>query len=991
MASFMGGNPRIACRRPKLSLVDSPFVRVASTLDRVTAVLFLLVASLLVFPSSSLAQGVQTGTITGTVRDAGGLVLPGVTVTVSSPALQGNRTAVTDANGVYVVRALPPGRYTVAIELDGFARQETSAMVDLGAPSIVDAALQPAGLQETVTVSAPVASALTTTHGGANYRNVEIDALATPRTLSGIAELAPGLTDNTPNTRQVTISGAFAYDNVFLVDGVDVSDNLFGDPNSLFIEDAIEETQVLTSGVPAEYGRFSGGVVNAITKRGGDIFSGSFRTNLTNPAWTDETPFEQEQGTERESVLSKVFEGTMGGPVLRSRLWFFGAGRYTDQAESVALNITGLQLNETQENKRYEIKLTGTAASAHTFQGSYLNNDTKSFERVFDFSIDTRAVNSPHIPNDLTAINYKGVLSSKLLVEAQFSQKDYRFEGAGGTLTDIHESPFITQTPELGLYNAPYFDATDPEDRNNRQVTGSLAYFLTTPRTGSHDIKGGFEWYRSINTGGNSQSPTSYVFFADHLTDVEGEPVFNSDGRLIPVFSPFNTFVNNWQATRGAELDITTTSFYVHDRWSANRHWSFDLGLRYERVRSEATGGILGIDTDTFVPRLAASFDPTGDGQWVVQATYAHYAGKYSEAQFSANTNVGNPDLVQLLYVGPEGQGLDFEPGFDIANNYVAVNGEFARENVLFEDGLSSPTTREFTLSAGRSLGSHGYAKASYIWRDVSDFVEDFSDLTTGSTTVERDGVAYGPFVNKIYRNTDLPIRSYQALQFSGRYRLLDAWSVNGHWTVQLENEGNFEGEATNQPALSSVIGDQPELFNEVRHYPIGTLAGFQHHKIRLWTIYNLGLDRLGSVDLSAMWRYDSGQTGSFVELGAPLTEVQEQIGAIYPSLPPEQTVFFGRRGAIQFDGAHVFDLAATYQIPLFRSLRPWLKAEVRNVFNNDTLTSYNTAVVGDFDGPLDELGLPMNFIRDPGFGKADGNGDFPIPRTFLVAVGFRF
>jgi outer membrane receptor protein involved in Fe transport len=128
---------------------------------------------------------------------------------------------------------------------------------------------------------------LASPQGGANYKAAEIDALPTPRTLSGIAELAPGLTDNTPNAGQVTIAGGFAYDNVFLVDGVDVNDNLFGDPDNLFIEDAIEETQVLTSGISAEYGRFTGGVVNAITKKGGDIFSGSFRVNLTNPAWTD--------------------------------------------------------------------------------------------------------------------------------------------------------------------------------------------------------------------------------------------------------------------------------------------------------------------------------------------------------------------------------------------------------------------------------------------------------------------------------------------------------------------------------------------------------------------------------------------------------------------------------------------------------------------------------------------------------------------------------
>ena len=82
-----------------------------------------------------------------------------------------------------------------------------------------------------------------------------------------------------------------------MVNGVDVNDNLFAQPQNLFIEDAIEETQVLTSGISAEYGRFTGGVVNAITKSGGNTFSGSYRMNLLNPAWTDETPFEARSPT----------------------------------------------------------------------------------------------------------------------------------------------------------------------------------------------------------------------------------------------------------------------------------------------------------------------------------------------------------------------------------------------------------------------------------------------------------------------------------------------------------------------------------------------------------------------------------------------------------------------------------------------------------------------------------------------------------------------
>jgi outer membrane receptor for ferrienterochelin and colicin len=94
---------------------------------------------------------------------------------------------------------------------------------------------------------------------------------------------------------------------------------LFARPDDLFVEEAIEETQVLTSAVSAEYGRFSGGVVNAVTKRGGNLFSGSVRSNLSNAAWTDETPFEKAAGTRRQSRMDRYYEGTLGGPLREDR------------------------------------------------------------------------------------------------------------------------------------------------------------------------------------------------------------------------------------------------------------------------------------------------------------------------------------------------------------------------------------------------------------------------------------------------------------------------------------------------------------------------------------------------------------------------------------------------------------------------------------------------------------------------------------------------
>jgi hypothetical protein len=286
-------------------------------------------ALVLALAAPASGQGLQTGIITGTVTTPDGLSLPGATVTVSSPALQGTRTAATDVNGNYVIRGLPPGQYTVAIEMAGLSTKTEQTIVALGRTTTLDSVMDVAGVQEQVQVVAESTPVVTNTVVGANFRSEQINSLPVGRTPQLIAEMAPNLTDNTPNTGQLTIAGGLAFDNVFLVDGVDVNDNIFGTANNLFIEDTVEETQVLTSGISAEYGRFSGGVVNIVTKRGGNHFTGSYRLNFQNPSWTDETPFET---TERADDLQQIHEGTFGGPLLRERLWFFLSGRSQETA-----------------------------------------------------------------------------------------------------------------------------------------------------------------------------------------------------------------------------------------------------------------------------------------------------------------------------------------------------------------------------------------------------------------------------------------------------------------------------------------------------------------------------------------------------------------------------------------------------------------------------------------------------------------------------------
>ena len=946
--------------------------------------------------SGASAQGVQTGTVRGKVLDAQELAVPGVRVVLTSPALQGTREATTAGDGAFVFVALPPGDYTIRFERTGFGTEELTDTVPLGGALIVQMMMHVAAVKDVVNVVAPDRPD-TGASVGLNIRKEEIDSLATGRSLTGIATLSPGVTTNAPNAGQLIISGSFGFDNIFMLNGVDVNDNIFGDPQSLFIEDAIAETQVLTSGIRAEYGRFSGGVVNAITKSGGNTMSGSYRLNLTNDSWTSETPFERDNDVEREGNLNLVHEGTFGGPILENRLWFFGAVRMQNITTTETFDVSGQAFENEEIDRRAEIKLTGTLSPGHTLQGGYFNNHQESTNRApLGFSIDPATLISDTRPNWYLFTNYRGVLSDTLIAEAQYTERRFAFENAGGTSTALVDSPIIDfyQFPGSAQYNAPFFDATDPEQRNNRQFTGSLTKFLQG--RGRHELKGGYEFFRSQLKGGNSQSSTGYVLYSPLLLDNDGVPVLDDDGRMIPLFINEVSESDVVLAEKGATLNVDTQSFYVQDHWIITNNLTADIGLRYERARSEATGGIVGVDTDTVVPRLGLAFDPQGDGKRVFNVTYGHYAGRYNDAQIGSNTTVGHPSRLFSLYVGPDGAGRDFAPGFD-PNNYFPYYGDFPSQNVFFDGGLSSPITKEFTIGGTTTFGERGYLSATYVQRRMTDMIEDFIDLNSGSTEIDVDGAIFGPFTNQVYRNTDLADRRYKALVFDGRATLSPNWTLHGAWTIQLQNEGNYEGETTNSPGTTSIIGDFPEAFTEARNFPTGRLANFQRHRARVWTIYDLDLGSAGDMSLSGLMRYDSALSYSLASTEG-LSDTQMNLLADYPEgqdpfflFGQTQTLFYGERGSEDFKGSTLFDVSVHHSLPFWKTLAPWVKFDIFNIFNSQPLTTWNTTVVADPTSPLDELGLPTGFVEGPNFGEAESTRNFPGGREFRMAFGIRF
>jgi TonB-dependent receptor-like protein len=691
-------------------------------------------------------------------------------------------------------------------------------------------------------------------------------------------------------------------------------------------------------------------------------------------------------------------EGILGGPIAKSRIWLFGAGRLERSTTSAPLLETGAFNTESDRNARGDLKLTATIGSNQTLQAGFVTDRTDDRGTPsLVVSIDPFAVGTRTIPDSSVLSSYQAVIGGGLLAQARFSQQQSMRRDIGGTSTNIVDSPFLTLNTGRE-YNAPYFDAGDLEHRLSREIAASVQ--REWMRAGRHDVKGGYEWHSSRRTGGNEPSATDYVFDTDYALDPRTElPALDPNGHLVPLFVPGETRIEHSLPVRGTVLDVRTQSVYGQDHWAVNAHWATDLGVRYERTSSEATGGGHRVNAHTLVPRLAAAYDVKADGRYVAHVTYGRYAGRLSETLIGANDATGSVDTIFGTYIGPAGRGRAFAPGFDPAM-YSTDRGVFPSANVSAAPGLSPPITAEVTVSFDSALGRRGRAGATFVRRKTRNIIEDVIDVSNGATEVIRDGVDFGKFTNIVFRNTDLGARDYQALVLQTRFTISNRWSLNGHYTLMLKDDGNEEGEAANQPGATSRIGDYPGILDDVRHVPGGRLQDFQRHKLRVWSVYDFDLGRAGRLSASGLWRLHSGDVFSLRANNQPITATQRQwlTAAGYSDAPDSQDVFFGARGSQQFPGYALFDASINYDIRLIRSLRPWVKCDVFNLFDNLKLIAWNTAVLQDRSGPKDSFGLATTYNPSALFGKADSNADFPasLPgvsggRTFRVAVGIRF
>jgi hypothetical protein len=954
-----------------------------------------------------------TSSISGSVT-TGGKALPGVTVSVRSPSLQGVRTAVTGEGGGYTFPALPPGAYNVSFELEGMQKVTKKVLLSLATTSRADADLKVAAMTEAVTVTASAPAVLETTQIGTNFKQDAISVLPIARNMRQTVLLAPGVNPNGVNN-QITINGGPSYDNVFMVNGVVVNENLRGQPHNLFIEDAIQETAIMTAGISAEYGRFTGGVVSTITKSGGNEFEGTFRDTFTNPKWTANVDYPG--FTTPASKTNQIYEGTLGGRILRDRLWFFGAGRKAKTSISTSTLRTGLAFSNAFDEKRYEGKLTGAITPSHNVVGSWLkvkNIETNNFfGQIYDLE---SIVPSRELPNELRTINYSGVITTNLLAELAWSDKTFAFINSGGRSTERIPGTWIGDSVTGGRMNAPVFcGVCTPEERNSGSIGGKGTYYLSTHRLGNHAIAFGGDRFKETRIVNNHQSGSDYTISARVIDKTF--PGYEGIGSS--VFPRFDASTQlTWQPIflNSTGTDLKSTAVYVNDHWDFNNRLSFNVGMRYDKNKAQDADHNLISDDSNISPRLGALIDVKGDARHKVSLSVARYAAKITDGSnvLSTAQAAGAPGTFTWQYrdvtlpggtkctatpVNPTGtaagqlataaQGLaKLFAWFDCIggnNNTVNLfNINYPGYGSRFKSSLKTPSVDEVTAGYGFQIGQNGFLRTDVVHRDWHNFYAAEVD-TPALRIIPPNNVASD--MRFTVNDDQFTKRRYNGVELQGGWHK-KALNIGGNYTwstLKGNDVSEGAGTATIRNTPSEIF--YPQYNNYPQRRPSGYLAQDRRHRARLWGSYEIPTP-IGSFNLAAIESYDSGfaysavgavdptgRNANFSFTGAPVNP-----GYALTAISSSENYFFSRRGAFRSASRAATDLAINYTLPLTGKTQFFARGDILNIFNNQKIvdpslidTSVITsrtglAVVFNADGTVKTLnsGLsPFNPMKD--------------------------
>ena len=562
--------------------------------------LFLMLAA-----ASALAG--QTGKLSGTVVDDQSAPLPGVTMTISSPALiGGSRVEVTGADGTFSFPGLTPGMYLVKAEISGFVTQERSEVqVRLDRTTEIDVQMPLSKFGEEVTVVAEtpvvdptqVSTSQTFTTDYLKYAAVG----SANRGYQDILSQAAGVVD-ADGDGNVNVYGSSDGENAYFVDGLDTTDPVTATFGTNFNFDAIQEISFQTGGFEAEYGRATGGVVNLVTKSGGNEFSGTFDFR-----YRKSSMYENGDHFDKDLSPAKYVDpsATLGGPIVRDKVWFFLSYEDIDSQSTPFGSVTTFKY----KGQNYIGKATWQVSPNWRMVGK-ISGDPAEIDNGISSAFNTAEADQFQTQGgDIYSAELSGILSPSLLWTGQIGiNRGYlTVEPENGDVTTASHTNLITGET-YGAYNK-----IEDDKRNRDEFKTSLTWFKED-WGGSHEFKGGVEYSKLDFVSNNYTTAGGWRYSDVTLGWYEG----SDDPTHVPWFLYYDTNPGE------AQFSGTLGTAFLQDAWRIMPNLTVKIGVRYDQVQMDNDVKQIA-DMDRVQPRLGIAWDVLNDAKNLVKASWGRF------------------------------------------------------------------------------------------------------------------------------------------------------------------------------------------------------------------------------------------------------------------------------------------------------------------------------------------------------------------------------